>query len=72
MHSKPPTTTTLFTPDAIECTPCIILFIPEEQALFVVLADMFTGSPAATQAYFPGYYPSPALRTLPKITSSIY
>lgn len=54
----------------MDCAPKVIDFNPEEQTLLIVVQGTSTPSPARTAACRAGACPSPAPKTLPKITSS--
>lgn len=72
IDSKPPVTTVFECPRAIDCAPKTIDFKPEEHTLLIVVQGTFTPIPPFNEACLAGAWPTPAERTFPKMTSSIY
>jgi len=70
MFSMPPATTILVSPNAIDCTACITVFIPEAHTLLTVVQGTVSGIPAYIAACLAGACPVPACTTLPISTSS--
>jgi hypothetical protein len=70
MHSKPPPTTVLEWPKAIDCAPKTRDFNPDEQTLLFVVQGVSILTPPKIEACQAGACPRPAARKLPKMTSS--
>lgn len=68
IHSKPPATTVLECPKAIDWAPNTRLLIPDEQTLFIVVHGVYTPIPPKIEACLAGAWPKPAANTLPRIT----
>ena len=71
MLSMPPPTTVAALPARIKSVASMVAFIPEPQTLLIVVAPRLSGSSAWRIACRAGACLSPALTTLPMITSSI-
>src|SRR5690606_17933778 len=69
MFSMPPATTTSASPSRISWAAIMMAFMPLAHTLFTVVAGMFSGSPAAMEAWRAGAWPRLACSTQPMITS---
>lgn len=65
MFSNPPATTQWDSPNLIDWAPKAIVFIPEAQTLLMLFTGTEMGIWAPKEAYLAGFYPNPALHTLP-------
>ncbi len=71
MLSWPPATMTSASPARIACAASITALSPDPHTLFTVNAGTLFGIPARIAACRAGFWPRPAVRTLPRITSSM-
>ena len=71
MLSWPPAMMMSESPSRIACAASITAFSPEPQTLLMVIAGTLTGRPALMTAWRAGFWPTPAVRTWPRITSLI-
>lgn len=70
MFSMPPAITTWLSPALMDAAASAIAFIPDAHTLLIVMAGVSLGMPARIIACLPGFWPWPAMSTLPIITSS--
>ncbi len=68
IDSNPPVTTVLVWPKAIDWEPKTKLFNPDEHTLFIVVHGVSTPRPPKIEACRAGACPTPADRTLPRMT----
>src|SRR5207247_2133408 len=66
----PPATAMSMSPVAIPCAASITAFSPEPHTLLIVIAATRSGSPPRSAACLAGFWPSPAVTTLPMMHSS--
>ncbi len=71
MFSWPPAIITCASPQRIACAAKCSALRPEPQTLLRVKAAVLKGRPACTAVWRAGFWPLPAVRTWPRITSSI-
>ena len=68
----PPATTVLESPTSRDCPPSITALSPDPHTLLIVIQGTLGGNPAKIAAWRAGAYPTPAVRTQPIITSSMF
>jgi hypothetical protein len=71
IDSNPPASTRSDWSKAMDWAPKQTDFRPEEQTLLMVVQGTSIPTPPLTDAWRAGAWPTPALRTLPRMTSSI-
>ena len=69
MFSCPPATTISLSPQATACAANITAFKPEPQTALMVSAGTSFGTPECIKAWRAGFWPEPAAKTWPMMTS---
>jgi hypothetical protein len=69
MFSWPPATTMSLSPLAIDCAASITAFRPDPHTALIVSAGTELGIPDLISAWRAGFWPLPAVRTWPRMTS---
>ncbi|OIQ99559.1 hypothetical protein GALL_183080 [mine drainage metagenome] len=72
MLSCPPATTISASPSRTACAASITAFRPEPQTLLMVMAGTMSGRPALMLAWRAAFWPTPACRTCPRMTSETW
>jgi hypothetical protein len=71
IDSWPPAATMAASPDVICCMPSATALRPEPHSWLTPQAGLSTGMPASIEAWRAGFWPCPAVRIWPRMTSSI-